>query len=377
MKPRQTILTACIAGALLALSCSKATGPAGGSSLLQGPVVLSTTTNFTEGNFDIMHTGSGSVTGKLLTLGTDDIVSTFGTDIYILERGLGNVIKLGSITAAGATVAYQVNLGASVNPQQIAFVSSTKAYITENNNKDMVIFNPTTGKTTGTVDLSRFDAYVGTDSAVSVPFMSPAMVAGNYLYVGCERLKVVGNYPEPADSSCIAVISTSNDSIVKTIMLDDKNPISMDTAGGKLYVVCPGNYGDYTDGDIECIDLTSQSNIGPVVKENQVNGDLGAIALGSSTNGYFTVGAEVGISYTNVVYSFNPLTSSLGSQIAGIGDASGVIGALICRGGYLYVADESATDPGIVTVETTSNTKVGKTAVLDLPPYSLAYLNIQ
>jgi len=377
MKSRQAIFTACISGAVLFSGCSKATGPTSGQSLLQGPVIIATSTNFAEGNFDVMSIGSGNVTGKLLTLGTDDLVSTFGNDSYILERGLGNVIKLGAVTASGATVAYEVNIGAGINPQQIAFVSSTKAYITQNNSQNMLIFNPSTGKTTGTVDLSRFYAYAGTDSAVAIPYMSPAMVAGNYLYVGCERLKLVGGYPEPADSSCVAVISTSNDSIVKMIMLVDKNPIAMDTAGGKLYVVCPGNYGIYTDGDIECIDLASQTNTGTVITESQVNGDLGAIAIGSQTSGYITVGSESGANYVNAVYSFNPTSKTLGAPIAGIGDASGVLGALVCSNGTLYVADESSTAPGIVAVDMTSNTKVGKTAALDLPPYSLAYLNVQ
>jgi len=377
MKSRQAIFTVCVTGAVLILNCSKATGPSSGQSLL-GSLLLATTVSvdYSEGNFSIMRTSNDSIANNLLTLGTDDIVSTFGNDIYILERGLGNVIKLHNDSASGVTVTYQVNIGQGVDPQQMAFVSSTKAYITEYNSKNLMIFNPSTGTVTGTIDLSRFDAYAGTDSAVAIPYMSPAMISGNFLYVGCQRLKVVGQYPEPADSSCLAVISTSSDSIINKIMLVKKNPYSMDTAGGKLYVACPGAYYVYTDGDIECIDSASQTNARSVILESAFNGDLGPIAMASPTSGYITIGIN-GTTYTNEVFPFNPVTKTIGSQITGIGNASGVFGGIVCGGDTLYVADQSNTTPGIVSVNMKTNTKVGQTAAFSMLPYSLAYLNIQ
>jgi hypothetical protein len=377
MKAQQTLIAAGLAASFFFLGCSK-TSPTGTAAQPGVPLVLSTTVSidYSEGNFNIMQVSNNSVTANLKTLGTDDIVSTFGNDIYILERGLGNVIKLHNDSTAGVAVTYQVNLGTGVNPQQIAFVSSTKAYITQYAGKNLVIFNPSTGTVTGAIDLSRFDAYAGTDSAAPIPYMSPAMVSGSFLYVGCQRLKVVGQYPEPADSSCIAVISTQSDSIVNKIALLKKNPYSMDTAGGKLYVVCPGAYYVYTDGDVEAIDLASQTNSGTVLAESAVNGDLGAIAMAGPTQGYITAGIN-GTTYVNEVFPFNPAAKTVGSRIAGIGNASGVIGGIVCGGGTLYVGDQSSSAPGIVSVSTTTNTKIGSTAAFSLLPYSLAYFKNQ
>lgn len=379
MNSRKAVFTACILGVALIMNCTKSSPTAPGvQTSIQGSLILATTVSpdYSEGNFNVASAEGNGIDSNLLALGTDDIVSTYGGNIYILERGKGNVIKLSGLSSSKATVAYQVNVGQGVDPQQIAFASSTKAYITQYDSKNLLIFNPSTGAVTGSVDLSRFDAYAGTDSTVDTPYMSPAVVAGNYLYVGCQRLKVVGGYPEPADSSCLAVISTGNDSIVGKIMLLKKNPYSMDTAGGKLYVACPGAYYVYSDGDVECIDLASRTNTGAVILESQLNGDLGVIKMASPTSGYIMAGIN-GTTYTNEVFPFNPAAKTVGGAIAGIGNASGVFGGVICSGDTLYVADQSSTTPGIVSVNMATNTKIGQTAVFSMLPYSLAYLRNQ
>jgi hypothetical protein len=113
-----------------------------------------------------------------------------------------------------------------------------------------------------------------------------------------------------------------------------------------------------------------------VILESQLSGDLGAIKMASPTSGYITAGIN-GTSYANEVFPFNPAAKTVGSPIEGIGNASGVFGGVICSGDTLYVADQSSTAPGIVSVNMATNTKIGQTTAFHMLPYSLAYLSNQ
>jgi|GEM_PF-1543307 hypothetical protein len=338
--------------------------------------IIATTTaaDYSTGNAGTLKLEDDGVAKNCLAVGSDTYIRTYHGSVYILERyGKDNVIRINGRVISPATVEYQVNIGHSLNIQDIAFAGDRKAYITQFQSSGVVIFDPSTGTKTGTIDLSRFNTYAGTANAEQYPFMSSAITYGGYLYVACQRLAHSGVNLVPADTSCIAVVSTFNDSIVGKINLAKKNPYSMSVAAGKLYVSCTGGWGDWTDGGVECVDLFSNKNIGIVAEEQDFAGDLSTIQMTGPDKGYVAVGKNTPdySSFWTEVIGFNPKTHSVAGKVQNIANA---FGGLAFDGAYLYVGDRSSTNPGIVVVDPTDDSKKAGPFDMGLPPNALAFL---
>ncbi len=329
---------------------------------------------YTEGNMGIFSISDTTAYQNLLSIFKDDDIRTYEGSTYVLERyGKDNVIKITGSVIAGSSVMYEKNIGSSVNIQDIAFISPTKAYITQNMTSQIVIFDPSTGdKTTKAIDCARYVAYYNTDSAATTPYLSKELYYNGKVYASCQRLKApAGGYIQAADTSLVIVINATSDSIINTIKLAYKNPQEMSICSGMLYVAGLGDYG-VNDGGIECIDLSTDSNIGTVVDESALRGDVLSIIVVSDAKGYAVISTP---SYTTELYPFNPQARSVGTKIAGLD--SPCSGHMAYDGSFVYIGDRSTTAPGVVVLDPSTDTKVGATKNVGLPPYSLAYLETE
>jgi hypothetical protein len=361
-----------VAASLLFCGCSKNNNPASSQqSSAKSIVAVSISLDYSEGNMGLYSITDSTAYKNLLSIYSDNDIRTYNGSIYVLERsGKDNIIRIVGSVIADSTVVYDRNIGSSVNIQDIAFISSTKAYITQYANPQVVIFNPSTGeKANKTVDLSVSVAYFGTDSATSTPYASRELYYNGKVYVTCQRLKApAGGYIQAADTSLIVVINAASDSVEKTIKLAYKNPQEMSICNGKLYVAGVGLWGS-NDGGIECIDLSTDSNAGTIVDETALHGDVMSIIVVSDTKGYAVVSTP---SYTTEMYAFDPQAKTVGVKIAGID--SPCSNHMACDSTYVYVGDRSYTVPGIVIIDPTTDTKVGSTKDIGVPPNSLAFL---
>ncbi|HAJ80225.1 MAG TPA: hypothetical protein DCO75_10700 [Fibrobacteres bacterium] len=323
------------------------------------------------GQYDILN---GTSNTNLLSIYSDNDVRAFNGSVYVLERsGKDNVIKITGSVISASTVAYEKNIGASVNIQDMAFIDSTKAYITQYGSAMMAIFNPSTGLKSSTIDLSDFDTYAKTDSADDVPYMSRELYYNGKVYVACQRLKApAGGYIQAADTSKIVVINATTDSVEKTIDLIYKNPVEMYIWNEKLYVASVGIWG-ISDAGIEQIDLSADTNAGSVVGEPAFSGDIASVIVVSDTKGYAVI-SDLS-TYATSLYSFNPQTKTAGDKITGIDAPSS--GHIAFDGKYVYVGDRSSTSPGIVVIDPATDLKVGDTKYVGLPPNSLEFLKIE
>jgi len=319
--------------------------------------------DYSAANFEIISTDNYSIRQNLIPgLHTDNIVRTFGGDVYILERyGKDNVIKY---NAKEMAVEYQEHIGDGLNIQDIAFASETKAYISCYDVSDLIVFNPKTGKKVSTIDLSRFNTYAGTDTAEASPYTSSLAVYGDYLYVACQRLNSLF---EPADTSLIAVIDTHADIIVTSIKLNKKNPASMDIFGGKLLVSSSGDWFDVTaaSAGIEMIDLTNNENLGLIADGSAFGGSLGNVIFISQNKAYAAV---MTASWTTDIVDFNPIIKTVGTKISGISDGSG---GLAYDGSKLYVGDRGFGAAGVVAVNPSTNA-VERRIPTSMPPSGIA-----
>jgi len=369
MKKALVVLSAIL---ILSNGCLKTSNPVAPQTFSKLSVVgVSLSYDYSSGNIGL-YSITDTVTYKnLLSNWTDNDVRTYDGAIYVLERyGKDNVLKINGSIITDSTVAYEKNIGASVNIQDIAFINSTKAYVTQYGSSQLVIIDPSTGlKSNKTIDFSAYDSYAGTPNADIVPYMARELYFNGKVYVACQRLKApAGGFAQAADTSKIVIINATNDSIEKAINLIYKNPQELSIYNGKLYVGSVGIWG-VNDAGIEAIDLATGTNTGSIVDESAFPGDIASLIVVSNTKGYAVISTP---SFTTELHSFNPQTKTVGAKIAGL-DAP-CSGHMAFDGTYVYVGDRSNTAPGIVVIDPLTDTKVGSTKNIGLPPNSLALL---
>jgi hypothetical protein len=338
-------------------------------------VATTTAADYSAGNVGTLKLEDNSVLQNLLAVHSDTYIRTYHGATYIVERlGKDNIIKITGRDVAPAKVDYQTNIGHSVNLQDIAFANDNKAYITQMQSNNLVIFNPATGTKTGTIDLSRFNTFAGAANAEQYPYMSSAVVYGGFLYVACQRLVHSGVYLNPGDTSLIVIISTFTDSVTGTIALSRKNPYSVSICGGKMYVSSSGAWGNSTDGGVECVDLFSNTNLGVVAMEGDFGGDISTIQMTGPNKGYVAVGKNSPdfTTFWTEIMSFNPQTRCVGQKVQNIDNA---FGGLAFDGQMLYVGDRSLTKQGVVVIDPADDSKKAGPFDMGLPPNALAFLS--
>jgi hypothetical protein len=354
------------------IGCSQKSNPgAPQSSSTQSIVAVSLSYTYDAGNMGLFSISDTVAYKNLLSIWTDNDIRTNNGAVYVLERsGKDNLLKISGSIITDSTVTYEKNIGASVNIQDIAFVSATKAYITQYAGSKVAIVDPQTGlRLNRAIDLSAFNTYAGTDSADVVPYMGKEVYYGGKVYIACQRLKApAGGFIQAADTSKIVVINTTTDSVEKAISLMYKNPQELSICNGKLYVGSVGIWGA-NDAGIEAIDLATDTNLGSILGESAFPGDVASIIIVSDTKGYAVISTP---SFTTELHSFNPQTKSTGQKIAGI-DAP-CSGHMAFDGTYVYVGDRSNANPGIVIIDPVTDEKIGTTKNIGLPPNSLALL---
>jgi hypothetical protein len=364
-----------IAGVLLTAGCEVNPAAPTADKFFTGSgfiVAATAAMDYSSGNVGMVAVGTNETRKDLLSIHGDNIVRTYNGDIYILERFLkDNLIKIAGAEINPGNVVYDKNLGSGTNIQDIAFISTTKAYVTQLQSIYLLEINPATGAITDSVNLSGFNGTTDT-SAASFPCMSPIAVYNKNVYIGCQRL--IGY--SPLDTSCIVVISTVDNHIVDTIWLEKRNPVAMEISGDKMFVACPGDaYMDATDGGIESINLTTGLSDGAIVDETDLNGNIGAattvLAIISPVKGYVVISH----SFTNSqVVPFNLITGTVSPELTGIDNA---FGGMTFDGSHLYVGDRSLTNPGVDVFDTSAgNSKVAGPLDVGIAPNSLAYLKI-
>jgi YVTN family beta-propeller protein len=339
----------------------------GGINIAVGTVAA----DYSAGNFEIVSFAPSSqnytISANLLPgLYTDIAVRSGGGYVYVLERdGRDNIIKY---DPKDKVLEYQHSLGTGLNVQDIAVVSSTKAYISNYNNSNLIVFNTKTAAITSSINLSQFNTYAGTDSVLSHPYMGALAVWGDYLYVACQRLKGSGWDIDIADTSLIAVIDAAADIVVGSIKLSKKNPAAMHVSDGIMLVASQGSWSGSEGGGIEMIDLISRQNMGLVVDGDVLGGTPTGVVLVSPSKAYAAVMSAS--SWVTEIVEFDPSSSVVKGRIEGIGDGFGGM-VYDAHNSKLYIGDRDFASSGVAVINVGTNA-VEKKIQTGMPPSSLA-----
>ncbi|MGH7740793.1 MAG: YncE family protein, partial [Candidatus Eiseniibacteriota bacterium] len=132
------------------------------------------TSDFSTGSLSVMDLSSRAVSKDVQSVFSDAAIRSYGGLIYVVNRyGQDNIQVIDP--ANGYTTLRQFSTGPGTNPQDIAFVLPTKAYVSLYERSAIQICNPSTGALLDTISLSAFA------DADHLPEMARMTIVGNRL----------------------------------------------------------------------------------------------------------------------------------------------------------------------------------------------------
>lgn len=312
-----------------------------------------------------------------LGLHSDSVMTSFGDLVYIIQRlGSNSIVVIDPDNPSVVLANYSTNDDGSTtqsNPHDMAFASTSKAYITRYGLDTLLIVNPETGQQLGTIDLSTFADSDG------IPEMDQMVLVDGLLYVTLQRLNR-NNFFSAENDSFVVVIDTSTDQVIDPnastteIVLSGRNPfdISYLASTDRIYVSNVGTFSTADDfGGIEVIDPNTGLSDGILMTDNDFGGPLGTIAILDETRAYITV---FNLLFNNFVVPFDLSTQQISPALTNIG--TGFIPSLAFDNTKkLYIADRDTTNPGVQVFDTTTNEKLEGPIDTGLPPNAILFVD--
>jgi hypothetical protein len=332
-------------------------------------------TDFSTGWLSVADLATRAVAVDVERVHSDAALRYHGGFLYVVNRFGGDNVQV--IDPATYETVRQFSTGNGSNPQDIAFVSPTKAYVSRYGSADLLVVNPSDpqGLPMSTISLAAFADSDG------LPEMARMIRIGRHLFVACQRLT---NFV-PSNPSVVAVVDTENDQVVDVdpaapgvqgIVLAARNPVTTfeyDRARGRLLVGCAGSFGAL-DGGIERIDPYGLASEGVLASETTLGGDLLDIVWHTATHAY----ALVSDGSVNRLVAWNPET---GAKIADRFTANGGFSLPdmeINDRGELYVCKNPSPatisdPPGLLVFDVATDALLAGPLGTGLPPVAITF----
>ena len=369
--PRPCLLFLIVFFVLLVPASSARCGPTKGYIL---------TTDYTSGTLSVVDLATRAITRDVAVVSPDPFERWYRGLLYVVNRyGYDNVQVIDP--AQGCATVRQFSVGNGTNPQDIAFASPSKAYVSRLGSPDLLIVDPSTGATLGVIPLAAWADADGNPEAAHLA------VVGDLLFVALGRL---ANFV-PADTGLVVVVDMRADTVydadpltpgTQVVKLRSLNP-GTDFAllpgaephsASHLYIGCSGSWGAL-DGGVEDIVVPAQDgqpgaihSAGFVITEAALAGDVLDVVVGGG-HPYAIVSDAAG--NTSLV-SWDPGTGSLLATLYAPGGYSLSDAALDGRG-ELYVCNSNFAAPGLFVYETGGDTCLAGPLATGLPPIQIVF----
>lgn len=327
------------------------------------------TTDFSTGGIALQDAGECTAREVGIPVPGDAAVQSWGGYIFVVGR-----LGFDHITVCEATqpdvVLSQYSTGNGTNPQDIAPAAPGRAFVTLFERSHVLVIDPLTGGSLGTVDIALFADPDG------IPEATRIVRHDDRVYVVCQRLDRSTPMMDPAGPGCLAVLEAATGAVVDAdpstpaidpIWLPSSNPTDITQAGADLYLACTGSWSLADDGAVVHVDLrTGQTRI--VAEEQDLGANLSGLAVWGST-------AFVAVSYpdwSNAVIPCDLASGTWGAPIEGT--SGGYIPDLLAHDGVLYVADQGTwSDPGqagVLLVDAATEGPICGPVSTGLPPFA-------
>jgi DNA-binding beta-propeller fold protein YncE len=329
-----------------------------------------TTTDYTSGGLRRIDLGTRTVLAGEASVSADTRVRWHNGRVVVINRfGQDNIQIVDPATLA---TVHQFSTGNGSNPADIAFAGG-KAYITRYELASVLIMNPETGATLGTIPLGAFA------DADGIPEMDRMERVGTRLLISCQRLDRNNNF-QPTASSVIVVVDTQADTVMdadplvagtQAITLTGRNPVTpfaFDVASGRLLIGCVGRFG-MLDGGIEWIDPVQMKSLGWAISEGALGGEIDALAWNGAARSYAIV-HDAGFNTELVSWS-----ASSGTRLGTLDSPGGfsLLDLALDDRGELYVTNGSFTAPGVSVFDAGPDTLLAGPLDTGLPPGQITF----
>jgi DNA-binding beta-propeller fold protein YncE len=334
------------------------------------------TTDFATGSYSVVDLASRNTFNDIVLGGVHSDASArfFNGLVYVINRFGADNIQIIDPQQGFTTIA-QESVGNGSNPQDIAVVSSSKAYVSRLASAQLLIVDPITLAQIGTLDLSDLTKPNDLDG---VPELFRMLVHNGLVYLLLQHLDFSGgSIPTKAAPGEVVVIDPATDTITAVIALQGTNPNTDLQYSPDLDRILVGSAGDFLvpDGGIEAIDpATNTVDAGFVIDEAAIGGDITHFEIVSATKGFAII---TDATFANLLVTFDP---SSGQKLAT------VVGPLnvfmphfaINRRQELYLAvnDVTTPTPGIQIIDTVQDTPLTTEplSVGQLPPFYVLFI---
>lgn len=328
------------------------------------------TTDFSTGSLSVVDLASRAVSQDVAGVFSDAVARWDHGLLFVVNRlGQDNIQVIDP--GAGYATIQQFSVGNGTNPQDIAFTSPTRAYVSRLGSPDLLIVNPTTGAPLGSISLAAFADADGN------PEPARMIRVGRYLYVALQRLAGFS----ATDTSLVAIVDTQADTVVdaapavpgrQAIVLARTNPVttfSLDADAHRLLIGCAGHYG-VLDGGIVEIPLDTPSPVTDVVvSEAALGGDIGDIAWNGPDHSYAIVSDA---SFNTLLISWSAVTHA---KLATLFAPGGFVlpDCELNDRGELYVCDNDFGAPGLFVYRAGADTLIAGPLDTGLPPAQVVF----
>ncbi len=252
------------------------------------------------------------------------------------------------------------------------------------------------------IDLS--DYRVALDGYSTEPNMVDAAINNNQLFILTQRYGIDGNntaYVVVYDLDTLTEVDTDTQTDgLKGIPLTVTNPGTLELLNGQLYIAARGDYGS-NSGGLDVIDTTTYavSNLIDGTTFADLNDTSAAtpqyyhvkdIAVVSDQQAYVNISVEAGwSSVASYLYEINPdsnkatitttanaidVNSLMTNSVSNPEDSYSLGDITIDNNQRLWVAITNATQPGLLVLDTDTNSQNGDVISLDLVPDTIVFL---
>ena len=370
-------------------SSSSSSGAGGAVSQPVGELAFITTTNFTDSaSYSTINLRNNSAAIDLPSVAgaieSDNDAVYYNGRVYIINRlGFDNITVLD--VSDLSTAVKQFSTGNGSNPQNMAFVSDSHAYVSLLEENDILRVDPSAAagsEIVARIDLSGFATlYNDPDGIVEAKSL---VIVGKYLFVALQLLDRNNFFnPTPGVNAVLAVIDTTTDQLVDVnpatadvdaIVLSGQNPQFMRyvAEAGKIVVSQTGSFG-VNDGGLEAVDPQDFIAEGFFVEGNALGGDLGDFVTVDGLKGYAVISfMDANFNFFNKVVIFDEDGNNLGDLTD---DLPFIPTLAVDSSKRILVPDRTLTAPGIRIYDSFTDTEVTASPIdVGLPPNTVIVL---
>ncbi|MBU1243287.1 hypothetical protein KKD52_12325 [Myxococcota bacterium] len=320
------------------------------------------TGNADNGSLSILDVADATpvLTADVAVVHSDATVRAALDRIYVVGRlGGDSLLAIDDETFA---VQWQLPLPAGSNPQDVAFVSTCKAYVSLYNKNFIQIVDPVAGAVADATPMIPLADFADADGLPEAAFM---LAHGGRVYVAIQNLE---NFAATRNGR-ILPIDPATDTVGAAIELTTPNPFSpiVRVDDTHLAVGCVGDFSG-TQGGIEWIDtVTGTSTL--AVSSADLGGVVTDLVMEDASCGFALVNTPEWTSGLRrfCLASDDGGPGTVGDWVIAPGRHT-IVGLALTADQILYFADATATDPGIRFVDLAAQSTASDVLSTGLPP---------